>query len=86
MGLNKNIEPKTGKNSPKKYDLTNVRSNYDNYNKLNNYIKIKRINTGNERNDYSYNINETNNNNYNYNTIKKYEKKPYFKKLVQLGF
>ena len=58
-------------------------------------MKIKGINSdlSQERNNYSYNINnninnESSNNNsctnikYNYNTIKKYEKQPYFKKLI----
>ena len=75
-GLNKYlVEPKTEKNSPKK---CNVLNNCFNSNK---YTKIKSLNTGNDRNEISYISNE-NNNNYNYNTIKKYEKQPYFKKLI----
>ena len=81
IGLNKNID-QTEKNSPIKISGTNVRNNYSNYMKLNKFIKTKTLNTGNDRNGYSYNSSETNNNNFNYNTIKKYEKKPYFKKLV----
>ena len=85
IGLNQNIEPKTEKNSPIKISGTNVRNNYSNYMKLNKYIKTKTINTENNRNGYSYNLNDISNNsnsNFNYNTIKKYEKKPYFRKLV----
>ena len=77
IGLNKNLEPKTEKNSPKRFD------NYNNYTKLNRFMKSKVLNTGNERNDFSYCSNDNNNNNnYNYNTIKKFEKKPYFRKLI----
>ena len=87
IGLNKSIEPKTEKSSPHKFDATNVRSGYSNFTKFNQYIKLKELNnTGNNRNDYSYNLNinnsNNNNNNFNYNTIKKYEKKPYYKKLI----
>lgn len=84
MGLNKNTDLNTEKNSPK-FDTTNVRNKYSNYIKLNKLLKMKGINnTGNERNEYSYNTNDTNtnNNNFNYNTIKKFEKKPYFRKLI----
>ena len=83
IGLNKNIEPKTGKSSPKKFDATLVRSNYNHVTKFSQYMKLKELNnTGNNRNEYSYNLNNTNNSNFNYNTIKKYDKKPYFKKLI----
>ena len=79
------------KSSPLKYGL----NNNGNYTGLKKYVKIKGINSdlSQERNNYSYNINnninnESSNNNsctnikYNYNTIKKYEKQPYFKKLI----
>ena len=84
IGINKpNPEPKTEKNSPKKFDSL---SNYTKYNK---YMRGKVMNSGNERNDLSYNANESSNininnanNNFNFNSIKKYEKKPYFRKLI----
>ena len=83
ISLHKNIiEPKTDKNSPKKYDSI---SNYSKYNK---YIKGNTLNTGNERSDISYNSNDSStinnniNNTFNFNSIKKYEKKPYFRKLI----
>ena len=77
------------KSSPIKYGLNN---NAD-YTGLKKYVKIKGINSNlsQERNNYFYNMNnnnESNSNNsctdikYSYNTIKKYEKQPYFKKLI----
>ena len=77
------------KTSPLKISV----NNNSNYTGIKKYVKIKGINTGldKERANYSYNLNNNidNNsstnimkNNYNYNTIKKYEKQPYFKKLI----
>ena len=77
------------KSSPIKYGLNN---NAD-YTGLKKYVKIKGINSNlsQERNNYFYNMNNINENNsnnsctdikYSYNTIKKYEKQPYFKKLI----
>ena len=77
------------KTSPLKYGL----NNNSNYTGIKKYLKIKGINTAldRERNNYSYstnnNIDITNSNSstnikYNYNTIKKFEKQPYFKKLI----
>ena len=80
--LNSNDQAlKTEKNSP---CGTNNENNYCNYTKMNKNIKLKRLNnTGNERNDYTYNINDANsNNNFLYNTTKKCDKKLYFKKLI----
>ena len=79
------------KTSPLKISV----NNNSNYTGIKKYVKIKGINTGldKERNNYSYKLNINNNvdnnsstnimkNSYNYNTIKKYEKQPYFKKLI----
>ena len=77
------------KTSPLKYGL----NNNSNYTGIKKYVKIKGINTAldRERNNYSYSTNNnmdiTNSNSstnikYNYNTIKKFEKQPYFKKLI----
>ena len=82
--INNNAE----KTSPIKYG-TNSNANFTGIKK---YVKIKGINTGldKERNNYPYNLNTNVDNNsstnikgnYNYNTIKKFEKQPYFKKLI----
>ena len=79
------------KNSPVNYGLNNTNSNTG----IKKYVKIKGINTALdiERNNYLYKINNNPDNNhsnsstninanYNYNTIKKFEKQPYFKKLI----
>jgi hypothetical protein len=85
IGLNKpNMEAKTEKISPKKFDSI---SNYTRYNQ---YMKGKALYSGNERSDLSYNANDSSNinnnsnsnNTFNFNSIKKYEKKPYFRKLI----
>ena len=82
--INNNAE----KTSPIKYG-TNTNGNLTGIKK---YVKIKGINTGldKERSNYPYNLNTNVDNNsstnikenYNYNTIKKFEKQPYFKKLI----
>ena len=81
------------KASPMKYGI-NTNSNFTGIKK---YVKIKGINTALDRernNVYSYNMNNSSIDNsnsnsnsstnikYNYNTIKKFEKQPYFKKLI----
>ena len=93
ISLNKNINPKTAKISPIKYEGTSIRNKYIHYKKLN--MKLKDM-TGNERTDYSNNANDntnmnsnninlninSNTNNFNYNTIKNNDKKPYSKKFI----
>lgn len=87
--INNNNNPQ--KNSPVNYGLNNTNSNTG----IKKYVKIKGINTALdiERNNYLYKINNNPDNNhsnsstninanYNYNTIKKFEKQPYFKKLI----
>ena len=94
--LNKKPELKTEENSPEHTEnKTNTKNtiNYLNYSRMNKFIKIKGVNNGKERNDYScsYAINndETNKNdvsNDNINNVKNskksYEKRPYFKKFI----
>ena len=82
--INNNAE----KTSPLKYGI----NSNGNLTGIKKYVKIKGINTGldKERNNYPYNLNANVDNNsstnikanYNYNTIKKFEKQPYFKKLI----
>ena len=78
----------TEKTSPLKISI----NNNGNLTGIKKYVKIKGINTGLDK-ERSYNLNLNNNiennsstniikNNYNYNTIKKFEKQPYFKKLI----
>ena len=78
----------TEKTSPLKISI----NNNGNLTGIKKYVKIKGINTGLDK-ERSYNLNLNNNiennsstniikNSYNYNTIKKFEKQPYFKKLI----
>jgi len=94
--LNKKLEFKTEENSPiHTEDKTNTINtiNYLNYSRMNKFIKIKGLNNGKERSDYScsfannnYEINKSNVSNDNINNAKNskksYEKRPYFKKYL----
>ena len=87
-------ELKTEKNSPVKLERTSINNNFINYSRMNKFSKLKGLNSGKEREDFSYslinnnNINELNKNNISIienkskNIKKSYEKRPYFKKLV----
>jgi len=94
--LNKKPELKTEENSPmnteNKTDNKNT-INYLNYSRMNKFIKIKRLNNGKEKSDYSCsfvnnndetNKNDVSNDNINNakNSKKSYEKRPYFKKFI----
>ena len=94
--LNKKPELKTEENSPVHTEnKTNTKStiNYLNYSRMNKFIKIKEVNNGKERSDYSCsfinNNDETNKNDVSNDNIsnaknskKSYEKRPYFKKFI----
>ena len=80
-----------GQNNIEKSPLKIGLNNNANFTGIKKYVKIKGINTGLDKERYKLNMNNNvdNNsstniikNNYNYNTIKKYEKQPYFKKLI----
>ena len=78
--LNKNLEIPINKNSPIEFDETCINNNYSNYSRMNKFIKIKGLNYGKDRNDYSFSITE----NYNTNNVNKKscEKKPYYRKFA----
>ena len=81
MRLNQNTDVKVEKNSPLKMD--GISNNYNGY--MDRYVKLKGLNTGTERNEYTYNILDNNNSvlGNNVNTgIKRFEKKPYYRKLI----
>ena len=80
--FNKKEDIITEKNSPVKLDETgiNLNNNYSNYSRMNKFSKIKGLNNGKERNDYSFSIIE----NYNNKEINKKscDKKPYYRKYI----
>ena len=94
--LNKKPELKTEENSPMHTEnKSNTKNtiNYLNYSRMNKFIKIKGLNNGKERSDYSCsyvnNNDETNKNDVSTDNInnaknskKSYEKRPYFKKFI----
>ena len=85
--LNKDTDAKVDKSSPLEIDGVSNNYKYNGYRER--YIKLKGLNTGTERNEYTYNILDNNNsalgNNVNANVstgIKRFEKKPYYRKLI----
>ena len=83
ISLNKNTDTKIMKASPLKNLGNNINNNYNSF--ANRYSKIKGLNTGTERSDYSYNLLDKNNNalNTNIDSVKKrFDKRPYFRKLI----
>ena len=79
--LNKNTDVKVDKNSPLKMD--GISNNYNGY--MDRYVRLKGLNTGTERNEYTYNILDNNNSILSNNVstgIKRFEKKPYYRKLI----
>jgi len=99
--LNKKPELKTEENSPMHTEnKTNTKKtiNYLNYSRMNKFIKIKGVNNGKEKTDYSCSYANNNDNNDNdetnkndisndninnaKNSKKSYEKRPYYKKFI----